>query len=41
MNGLALTIVVGQLPKLLGFSVDVDGLIAEISAFFRGWPKAR
>ena len=26
MNGLALTIVVGQLPKLLGFSVDADGL---------------
>ena len=31
MNGLALTIVVGQLPKLLGFSVDADGLIAEFS----------
>src|SRR4051794_35052820 len=27
MNGLALTIIVGQLPKLLGFSVDADGLI--------------
>ena len=24
MNGLALTILVGQLPKLLGFSVDAD-----------------
>lgn len=33
MNGLALTIVVGQLPKLFGFSVDADGLIAEA----RGW----
>lgn len=29
MNGLALTIVIGQLPKLFGFSVDADGLIAE------------
>jgi high affinity sulfate transporter 1 len=36
MNGLALTIVVGQLPKLLGFSVDADGLIAEFSAFLSG-----
>ncbi len=30
MNGLALTIVVGQLPKLLGFSVDADGFIGEL-----------
>src|SRR3954463_12473347 len=29
MNGLAVTILVGQLPKLFGFSVDGDGLIAE------------
>ena len=29
MNGLALTILVGQLPKLFGFSVDADGLIGE------------
>ena len=36
MNGLALTILVGQLPKLFGFSVDADGLIAEIGAFFSG-----
>jgi MFS superfamily sulfate permease-like transporter len=27
MNGLALTILVGQLPKLFGFSVDADGFI--------------
>ena len=26
MNGLALTIIVGQLPKLFGFSADADGL---------------
>jgi high affinity sulfate transporter 1 len=36
MNGLALTIVVGQLPKLLGFSVDGDGLIGEFTGFLRG-----
>jgi high affinity sulfate transporter 1 len=36
MNGLALTIVVGQLPKLMGFSVDANGLIHEIKAFFSG-----
>ncbi|MFB7708286.1 SulP family inorganic anion transporter [Streptomyces sp. NPDC056105] len=29
MNGLALTILVGQLPKLLGFKVDADNLIGE------------
>ncbi|PBC65486.1 sodium-independent anion transporter [Streptomyces sp. Tue6028] len=29
MNGLALTIFVGQLPKLLGFKVDADHLIGE------------
>ncbi len=33
MNGLALTILVSQLPKLFGFSVDADGLIAEAVAF--------
>src|SRR5512133_3732680 len=36
MNGLALTIIVGQLPKLLGFSVDADGLLAEARAFVSG-----
>jgi high affinity sulfate transporter 1 len=36
MNGLALTIIIGQLPKLLGFSVDADGLIAEARAFVSG-----
>ena len=36
MNGLALTIIVGQLPKLLGFSVDADGLVAEARAFVSG-----
>jgi high affinity sulfate transporter 1 len=36
MNGLALTILVGQLPKLLGFSVDADSFIAELGGFLRG-----
>ena len=36
MNGLALTILVGQLPKLFGFSVDADGLIDETTGFVRG-----
>ncbi|MGY1643631.1 SulP family inorganic anion transporter [Geodermatophilus sp. SYSU D00703] len=36
MNGLALTILVGQLPKLLGFSVDADGLLMELAAFVEG-----
>jgi high affinity sulfate transporter 1 len=36
MNGLALTILIGQLPKLLGFKVDADGLIGEITGFIRG-----
>ncbi|MFF0203763.1 SulP family inorganic anion transporter [Streptomyces sp. NPDC005017] len=29
MNGLALTILIGQLPKLLGFKVDADNLVGE------------
>jgi MFS superfamily sulfate permease-like transporter len=33
MNGLALTILVSQLPKLFGFSVDADGLFDEAVAF--------
>jgi high affinity sulfate transporter 1 len=36
MNGLALTILVGQLPKLFGFKVDAEGLISEFTAFVRG-----
>src|SRR3954447_1273772 len=36
MTGLALTIMVGQLPKLFGFSVDADGLIPELHAFING-----
>ena len=36
MNGLALTIMVGQLPKLLGFSVDADGFIGELIGVVEG-----
>jgi high affinity sulfate transporter 1 len=36
MNGLALTILVGQLPKLFGFSVEGDSFIAELRAFVKG-----
>jgi high affinity sulfate transporter 1 len=36
MNGLALTILVGQLPKLFGFKVEGGGLIREFTDFVKG-----
>jgi len=36
MNGLALTILVGQLPKLFGFKVDADGFLGELTGFVKG-----
>jgi high affinity sulfate transporter 1 len=39
MNGLAVTIFVGQLPKLSGFSTDADGFVAEIEAFIDGFSE--
>jgi high affinity sulfate transporter 1 len=36
MNGLAVTIIVGQLPKLFGFSTDADTFLGEVRAFFEG-----
>src|SRR4051812_27760856 len=36
MNGLALTIVMGQLPKLFGFSIDADTFIGDLTGFVRG-----
>src|SRR5947209_8152336 len=36
MNGLALTILVGQLPKLFGFSTSANGLIDELRALVDG-----
>lgn len=35
MNGIALTVLISQLPKLFGFAVDADGLPAEIWAFLQ------
>src|SRR5437763_11463885 len=39
MNGLALTILVGQLPKLFGFKVSAEGLITEFTGFAGGLAK--
>ena len=36
MNGIALTVLVSQLPKLFGFSIDAEGLIPETRAFVSG-----
>ena len=36
MNGLALTILVDQLPKLFGFNVSAEGLIREVTGFVKG-----
>ncbi len=35
LNGLAVVIVVGQLPKLFGFSTDADSFVSEVSEFAR------
>lgn len=39
MNGLAITIIVGQLPKLFGFSTDADTFAQEVEAFVRGFDQ--
>ena len=46
MNGLAITILVGQLPKLFGFSVSGEGFIGDLVGFVQGlaagercWPR--
>jgi high affinity sulfate transporter 1 len=36
MNGIALTVLLSQLPKLFGFSTDAEGVIPEARAFARG-----
>lgn len=36
MNGLGITIIVGQLPKLFGFSTDADSFLSEVKAFVEG-----
>src|SRR4051812_36800711 len=39
MNGLAITIIVSQLPKLCGFSTDADSFISELRAFVDGFDQ--
>ena len=41
LNGIALIVIVGQLPKLFGFSVDADGLVDEAGAFATGLTRRR
>ena len=36
LNGIALVVIVAQLPKLFGFSVDGDGLVDDLSGFVEG-----
>jgi high affinity sulfate transporter 1 len=36
MNGIALTVLVSQLPALFGFSVDAEGLLYEVWGFVQG-----
>jgi high affinity sulfate transporter 1 len=36
MNGLAITIIVGQLPKLFGFSTNADSFLKEVRVFVEG-----
>jgi high affinity sulfate transporter 1 len=36
LNGLALTILIGQLPKLFGFKVEAEGFIGEVVGFVKG-----
>jgi MFS superfamily sulfate permease-like transporter len=36
MNGIALTVLVSQMPKLFGFSVDAEGVIQTARAFVQG-----
>lgn len=36
LNGVALVVIAGQLPQLLGFSVDADGLIGDVRGAMRG-----
>jgi high affinity sulfate transporter 1 len=39
LAGLAITIIVGQLPKLFGFSVDAEGLLGEVVAVWQNLPN--
>jgi len=39
MNGLAITIIVSQLPKLCGFSTDADSFVSELRAFVQDFDQ--
>jgi high affinity sulfate transporter 1 len=39
MNGLAITIIVSQLPKLCGFSTDADSFVSELREFVQGFDQ--
>ncbi len=41
MNAIALTVIIGQLPKVFGFSVKADSLVGKSSTCsFRAWSVA-
>lgn len=39
--GLAVTIFLGQLPKLFGFSVDADNVLEQVTGFLTGLPQTQ
>jgi high affinity sulfate transporter 1 len=41
MNGIALVVIISQLPKLCGFSVDADGVVEGVQEFVRGVADGR
>jgi high affinity sulfate transporter 1 len=41
MNGIALTVLISQLPKLLGFSIDGQGPVADVRAIAQGVLEGR
>jgi high affinity sulfate transporter 1 len=41
MNGLAITIIVGQLPKLFGFSTDSDSFVADVREFVKNLDQTK
>jgi len=41
MNGLAITIIVGQLPKLFGFSTDADSFVADVREFVKNLDQTK
>ena len=41
MNGIALTVLVSQLPTLCGFTAGGDGLLGNLQALVEGWEKGQ